>query len=59
MIRKMNLFYVVDQSYSKYSDLHYIAGPFGTRSDAREAKNRMQDSHLLGIAQQIVHVEVD
>jgi hypothetical protein len=59
MIRKMNLFYVVGRSGRDDVDLPYIDGPFRTWDDAREAKNRMQDSHLLGIAQQVVHVEVD
>ncbi len=59
MIRRMNLFYVVDRSGRDDLDLPYIAGPFGTWDDAREAKHQMLDSHLLGIAQQVVHVEVD
>lgn len=59
MIKKMSLFYVVDAPKDRETDAYYVAGPFRTWSDARDAKRKIPDEYLLGLAEQIVHVEVD
>jgi hypothetical protein len=62
MIKKMRLFYVVDNSDSNPNrsrgEVEAVAGPFYTWNDAADAKRKMDYSELLSIGELTAHVEV-
>lgn len=58
MIKKMRLFYVVDNSQPSLGEVEAVAGPFYTWSDAYDAKKKMDYPELLSIGELTAHVEV-